>query len=74
MRRWTTSTVDGREQKQRSLPTTSNCLALHPGGRHRLRGTRHVYASSARVDDGDGITNPSRCWLMQLQSRWLALV
>jgi hypothetical protein len=74
MRRWKPSTADRWDQKQASLPTTPYCLALHPGGRHRLRGTRNVYSPGAGVDDGDSIANPCRCRLMQLEGCRLALI
>lgn len=43
-----------------------------PGGRDRLWGTGNTHSSTG-VDNGNGITDPGRGGLMQLQS-WLGLI
>jgi hypothetical protein len=73
VRRWRASSASCMEQKQcAGLPTSTDCLLVHPGGRHRLGWAGHA-DPGARVDDRDGITDARRGWLMQLEGRGLTL-
>jgi hypothetical protein len=60
----------GEEQKQAGLPTS---LLTHLGGGHRVWRAGHAN-SRGGVDNGDGIPDPSRRRLVQLEGRRLALV
>lgn len=46
---------------------------LHPGGTNTLWGAGHRHAGT-RVDDWDGVANPSRSWLMKFERSRLTLV